>query len=304
MQRRSAFNLICCAVFACFLCSCSAETEYVTQKPEKVWTAAEVKLPQRSKSSAYEQIMLYYDGLLADRAIVKNSSIDVSPESISDYYGLDLSCELDNNSFHLQGMGLQMKGSKQNEYMIANNRYIYTPEGYVVDNGRLYLPESAIEKVFGIKLTAYGEPMQLEISSQTVSIIKGGSNYYEINFNTEDLFWLPRIIYSETRDQPMAGLIGVGNVIYNRVNHPLFPDTVFEVIFDNEYAVQFTPAATGAVMGEPDERSVVAAYLCLEGYNTVGESLYFVNPETGKSSWFEKELQFVCRIGDHDFYTG
>lgn len=41
------------------------------------------------------------------------------------------------------------------------------------------------------------------------------------------------------------------------------------------------PAADGSVLGEPDERSVIAACLCLEGYNTVGESLYFVNPDRG-----------------------
>ena len=307
MQKPSVFNKLLCialAVISLALSACTAESEIVEAKPVKSWSPADVRLPQRSESSAYEQVMLYYDGLLADKAVLKNGLLYVSPESISDYYGLELSCTIEDRSFHLQGMGLQLSGEKQNEYMIANNRYLYSPEGYVVDKGRLYLPEAIIEKVFGIKLTAFGQPMQLEISSQELNIIKGGSNYYEINFNTEDLFWLPRIIYAETRDQPMAGLIGVGNVIYNRVNHELFPDTVFEVIFDNEYAVQFTPAATGAVMGEPDERSVVAAYLCLEGYNTVGDSLYFVNPDKGKSAWFEEKLQFVCSIGDHDFYAG
>ena len=307
MQKLSAFRVIktiCCLLLTLLLLGCTSKEEAELETVKKSWSAADVKLPQRSESSKYEQVMLYFDGLLADKAIVKDSKIYVSPESISDYYGLDLTCIIEADTFYLQGMGLQMTGEIDKEYMIANNRYLYTPNGYLVDNDTLYLPEHAIEKVFGIKLTAYGEPMQLEISSQLPSIIKGGANYYEINFNTEALFWLPRIIYAETRDQPMAGLIGVGNVVCNRVNHELFPDTVFEVIFDNEYAVQFTPAATGAVMGEPDERSVVAAYLCLEGYNTVGESLYFVNPDKGKSRWFEEKLQFVCSIGDHDFYAG
>ena len=46
----------------------------------------------------------------------------------------------------------------------------------------------------------------------------------------------------------------------------------------------------------------IAACLCLEGYNTVGESLYFVNPDRGDGSWFEASLRLVISIGDHDFY--
>ena len=47
---------------------------------------------------------------------------------------------------------------------------------------------------------------------------------------------------------------------------------------------------------------MIAACLCLEGYNTVGESLYFVNPDRGDGSWFEASLRLVISIGDHDFY--
>ena len=173
----------------------------------------------------------------------------------------------------------------------------------MLENGRLYLSEDVIERVFGVKVTVFGDPQQVDISTDGISIISGGANYYDVNFSSEELFWLPRIIYAETRGQALAGLIGVGNVVHNRVAHEGFPDTVFEVIFDNKHAIQFTPAATGAVLGDPDERSVVAAYLCLEGYNTVGNSLYFVNPKKANSEWFEEELQFVCSIGDHDFYA-
>ena len=284
------------------LSGCASEAIQAPKQTEQIRQKIEINLPKASEKSETEDMMLYYDGLLADKAIYRGDTVFVSPDSISDYYSLNISTTIQDTNFELLGESIYMTGSEDAEYMQANYRYLYTPEGYIVENGRLYLSEAVIEKVFGLKLTVYGDPKAVEVSTDGLSIIPGGSNYYEINYNTEDLFWLPRIIYAETRDQPMEGLIGVGNVVYNRVKHELFPDTVFEVIFDNEYAVQFTPAATGAVMGEPDERSCVAAYLCLEGYNTVGDSLYFVNPEKGKSAWFEEELQFVCSIGDHDFY--
>ena len=271
-----------------------------TEKPKNT---VDVRLPKASDKYEAEQVMLYYDGLLADKAIIRDGVVFVSPDSISDYYSLSLSTNISGNSFEIVGEDVYITGCLDDEYIQANYRYLYTPERFIIEKGRVYLSEEVIEKVFGVKLTVFGEPEKIEVSTDGVSIIEGGSSYYEINYNTEDLFWLPRIIYAETKDQPMEGLIAVGNVVYNRVKHELFPDTVFEVIFDNEYAVQFTPAATGAVLDAPDERSIIAAYLCLEGYNTVGDCLYFVNPEKGKSRWFEEELQFVCSIGDHDFYA-
>ncbi|MEI3102536.1 MAG: cell wall hydrolase, partial [Oscillospiraceae bacterium] len=65
-------------------------------------------------------------------------------------------------------------------------------------------------------------------------------DYYELNYPSEELFWLSQIIHAEAWQQPLAGQIGVGNVVMNRVNSPDFPSTVFDVIFDMDHnIVQF-----------------------------------------------------------------
>ena len=51
------------------------------------------------------------------------------------------------------------------------------------------------------------------------------------------------------------------------------------------------------------EECVIAAKLCLEGYDIVGGSLYFVNPDIGVSGWFRQTRTYVTSIGDHDFYA-
>ena len=81
------------------------------------------------------------------------------------------------------------------------------------------------------------------------------------------------------------------------------PDTVHDVIFDTRYGIQFSPVETGGIYAEPNEQSVIAAKLCLEGYNVAGDSLYFVNPETGSTAWFRETKTFVVTLGDHDFYA-
>ena len=86
-------------------------------------------------------------------------------------------------------------------------------------------------------------------------------------YNSESLYWLSRIIYAESGNQPLEGKIAVGNVVLNRVAHPQFPNTVKGVIFQ---ANQFTPVQNGSINRTPSSESVIAAKLCLDGANTAG----------------------------------
>ena len=142
---------------------------------------------------------------------------------------------------------------------------------------------------------------RLELSTDKLAVISGGANYYELNYDAELLYWLPQIINAEAKFEPLAGQIGVGNVVMNRLSSPDFPDTIFEVIYDTEHTIQFEPISTGGIFMEPTEQATIAAYLCLEGCSTVGDCLYFVNPDYG-SGWFDSSLELVETIGHHNFY--
>jgi N-acetylmuramoyl-L-alanine amidase len=134
-----------------------------------------------------------------------------------------------------------------------------------------------------------GEPKYLE-SAET---------YYD----EDSLYWLSHIINAEAGNQSLEGMIGVGNVVLNRVKDPSCPDSVYGVIFDNRYGVQFSPTVNGTIYDDPNDMSVAAAKICLEGYKLVGDSLFFVNPEIGLSSWFVSTRTYVATIGDHAFYA-
>ena len=119
-------------------------------------------------------------------------------------------------------------------------------------------------------------------------------------YNQNDLYWLSRVIFAESGTQPIEGMIGVGNVVLNRVESIRFPNSVYDVIFQKN---QFSVVDCGMIYREPDERSIMAAKLCLEGADSVGESLYFINPALCNGSWFRNNLTFTQRIGDHDFFV-
>ncbi len=299
MRFKLAFLLFCL-----LLCGCAksdpVQEETVQESPRPKLS---VSLPEPRQEGEFSETFLYFSGLLADRCYKRGETLYLSPQSLADFYGLEMTLELKEDSFHVSSPLLVLDGMVQQPWLQANGRYVYCPAGYLVENGSLYLPEDVIEKIFGVEVTIYGDPARAEISADSCQLLPGAADYYARNFGAEELYWLPRVIHAESKGQPMDGLIGVGNVVLNRLASPYFPDTVFQVIFDREYAVQFSPATTQGILDEPDERSIVAAYLCLEGYNTVGESMYFVNPDKANDQWFREALEFQCSIGQHDFYA-
>ena len=113
-----------------------------------------------------------------------------------------------------------------------------------------------------------------------------------IDVSADDLSLLAAIIYCEAGNQPWDGKVAVGAVVLNRVASSLFPNTIYDVIYQSG---QFTPASSGALAnalanGVPDE-CVQAAQAALNGENPVGGALYF-NTGSGQG----------MIIGDHQFY--
>ena len=141
-----------------------------------------------------------------------------------------------------------------------------------------------------------------ELDDSGFRLLEGGEDYYTVHYHADDLFWLSHIIYSEADREPLAGMIGVGNVVLNRVADAHFPDSIMSVVLEDQPTFQFSPVETGEVMEPPDERALISTYLVLEGYNTVGDSLYFVNPDRGDGTWFDETLTPTVTIGRHHFY--
>lgn len=117
-----------------------------------------------------------------------------------------------------------------------------------------------------------------------------------------DYYWLARIIHAESGGEALEGQIAVGNVVLNRVSSEEFPDSIPEVIFDDENGVQFEPVANGTVAGEPTELSLEAARRALSGENTAGDALYFFAPALSQGTWIDSSRTYRQTIGCHRFY--
>lgn len=250
---------------------------------------------------AYTEIPLYVDGVFAGTALKLNDTTYVPLLSFCRTMLMDeIEAQWDGetDSVSLSAEDIDISLTLSDNFIVANGRYLYLPDGAYNINGTVVAPIRELAKIFNVSIEWDEESWTVDISTSDFSIIENDEEYYD----EEALFWLSRVISSEAGAEPLEGMIGVGNVVLNRVNDDsgIFEDTVRSVIFQYN---QFAVVESGAIYLEPNEMSVIAAKLCLEGYNTVEDSKFFLNPETSSSLWFRENRTFVMTIEDHDFYA-
>lgn len=200
----------------------------------------------------------------------------------------------------LTAEGLELTATVDNMYICANERYLYVAKSVMIYDDNVIVPVRTIADVFGAAVEWDSESSSVSISAENLTMIESGDTFY----NENDLYWLSRLINSEGGNQPMDGKIAIGNVVMNRVASDSCPDNIYDVIFDAKYGVQFSVVTTKAIYLDPNEESIVAAKLCLEGASVIGtDCIYFVNPDMGATNWFRTTRTYIGTYGDHDFYA-
>ena len=180
-------------------------------------------------------------------------------------------------------------------YVTVNNRYLYVPEKVQLVNGRVTLPLSVVAEAFDASVSWDSATGNIAVTRGS-----GAATFGELYYDQEDLFWLSRVIYTESGNQPLEGKMAVGNVVLNRMKHPAFPDTVEGVLAQKN---QFTTYWTGHIgRSNPNAESVIAAKLVMDGgvVEEVKDALYF---DSAASSWASRNRTCVAVIGGHRFYA-
>ena len=182
-------------------------------------------------------------------------------------------------------------------YLSASGRYFYT--GVPVRNisNRLFVPVRPLAKTLGVEVD-WDNASRTVVLRSTGKTLASASVYYD----SDELYWLSRIISAEAGGESLYGQIAVGNVVLNRVRSRQFPNTIYGVIFDRVGGTQFSPVSMGTIYRTPTASAVIAAKICLEGYSISDEILFFMNPRIATSNWISKNRPFAFTIGNHDFY--
>lgn len=142
-------------------------------------------------------------------------------------------------------------------------------------------------------LTADGQVGDATLAALGINTAEIGQS----NTAEGDLQLLARLISAEARGEPYIGQVAVGAVVLNRVEHPSFPNTLADVIYQ-------TDAFTCLYDGQFDEPIAESAYRAaqeaLDGNDPSYGALYYFNPVTATSQWIWSR-PLIVTIGKHRF---
>lgn len=247
--------------------------------------------------AAYEPVTIYLNGenlVCSDSSFIDNGTTYVPLAAFARQME---PCEVtwDGVAAHVTSDKLILRAAPGNQFLEANGKYFYVPGAVQLISGRTMVPLNVLSKVYNLNLTWNAATKSVTVLKNHETPPISGSESY----NEDALYWLSRIISSESRGEPLAGQIAVGNVVLNRVHSDVFPNTITEVIFQER---QFEPVSNGTIYNEPSQLSVIAAKLCLDGTCTVGDSMFFFAPALSPGTWIVNHRTYFTTIGSHEFY--
>ncbi len=231
------------------------------------------------------------------RPYIKNSLTYVPIRFVSEAIG----CDVD-----WTGEAAIIRGEKTiilypgRDYAVVDGETEKLDGGAELVSDRTFVPLRFVAETLGCEVNWDANYYCVEIEKEDIDVNEDCITNPE--YDRDSIFWLARIIESESGGEIMEGKIAVGNVVLNRVESKAFPNTIYGVIFDDAYGIQFQPVMNGTVYNEPSQDSYIAAKLALSGSNTAGESLYFLNPRKSTNFWIMYNREYLCSIGNHDFY--
>ena len=118
---------------------------------------------------------------------------------------------------------------------------------------------------------------------------------------------LLKIVEAEAGCEDEEGKLLVANVILNRLNSDKFPDSVSEIVFQQENGItQFSPVSDGSYdRVQISEETVRAVGRALDGEDISEGALYFAARDYADSKrmrWFDEKLTLLFRHGGHEFF--
>ncbi len=250
-------------------------------------------------AAAYDDIPIYIDGraIVSGQARLVDSVTYVPFRAFAESLGATVTWNASTRTATAATATTTVTAAQGGIRITANGRHLYTVGKVLNLYGTLYVPVRPMAKAFCMDLRWDGAARTVSLTTSGRTLASGDSFY-----RADEVYWLARIIHAEAGAEPMLGKIAVGNVILNRVRSPLYPNTIYGVIFDRRYGTQFSPVSFGTIYNTPSADSISAAKMCLDGANLSSDILFFMNPRLATTNWISQNRPYAFTVGNHDFY--
>ena len=260
-------------------------------------------VPTEAKTEFFTPVCLTVNGEYVktpNHAYLKKGTTMVSLRDLGEIFNADISWSEKTSTATIATDTKTISVTKNKNLATVNGKSQKLDATAVIANDRVYVPLRFLAENLGAAVNWDSSTICANLTAAKASVpkhLKGAAPY-----NADELYWLSKIVSAESSGEINSGKVAVANVILNRVESNDFPDTIYGVIFDKKYGVQFTPTIDGAIYKSPTSESVTAAKRALLGEDVSCECLYFLNPKTATNSWIIKNRKFYRTIGNHDFY--
>ena len=248
-----------------------------------------LSVPAYAAEEGYAIVTITLDGeeITDFSALLRNGTSYLSFEDGVRLFQPQAEVTCEEGLYTAQAEGFCMTARAGDVYLVVNGRYLYIAAGLPgrTEDGMALIPARLFCTAMGAEVTWTGK---VEFTSG-----EGPLSEADRPYSDEELDLIARVITHESGYESFVGKMAVGNVILNRVASSQFPNSMSEVIYQKN---QF-PGATNAT---PNEESILAARLVLEGANVV-PGAYFFNG-VGLACWASKNKKLLYTIGGHAFY--
>ena len=277
------------------------ESEAVMSESATEQRAARIELGllpvSNRRTSAYSRASVTYGTKeISGTALLIGTRTYISVEDFVAYFGGSVTYDATGKAATARYLGITVTVNDGAYVAYVGNRPIFSfSNSVVMSDGEMYMPLSTLARSLGLSVSESGTKATLSGNTRPMSA--------KAPYSEDEIFWLARIIQAESSGESLLGKIGVGTVVMNRVKSPLYPNTIWGVIFDRNYGVQFSPILNGTIYNTPNYQSRLAAMICLEGFSISQDALFFLEPRLSTSSWIPKNRKYLFSILHHDFYA-
>lgn len=126
----------------------------------------------------------------------------------------------------------------------------------------------------------------------------------ENQMSSDEYYTLLQIVEAEATGGDVTSKMMVAGVVLNRVRDSHFPDTIYDVVWQDE---QFQPTSDGRMYScTVTDSTIEAVERVLQGEDCSQGALFFLardSAEAGNTQWFDSKLAKLFEYGGHEYYT-
>ncbi len=180
---------------------------------------------------------------------------------------------------------------QKGDSVIPGQAYLY--------NSTLFTPVRVLSESFGYTVGWDDYYYEVTVIADGVTVPE---QYKDTRYTNADILLISQVLTNEIGSGSLEAKIAVANVICNRAESNLFPDTYYDVIYDARYgSIQFSCAYNGKINNTPTLHTVLATKCALNGA-VVAEGCLFFQAEYVKNSWMDKNRSYAMAVGGNAFF--